>query len=194
MEIDQLRYSPLWRYHDAACEVAISLLAFSRMDIASHEDPAIGLRARIMVKIMTDMHHFAFNARKAIELAGVYDGQVIQLAKDLVPASLSPDTVHTDCDASIDICKKPLWWVISRIIHSQQVHAVDVVTEGEASETRVFSTSRFSHFGFKSDLDGVQPGVWDGSSLHYVPIEGLVDCYLSTLGPRIEQRLTKLLE
>ncbi|MCJ2125904.1 hypothetical protein [Methylobacterium sp. J-077] len=90
MEIDQLRYSPLWRYHDAACEVAISLLAFSRMDIASHEDPAIGLRARIMVKIMTDMHHFAFNARKAIELAGVHDGQVIQLAKDLVPASMSP--------------------------------------------------------------------------------------------------------
>ena len=178
-ELDDFRWSALARYHDNALEAANVLVAFARMKVHSHWDYAESFGVRRTIKIMDLMHQFALNARKAIEISENYVPGIKAAAKK-TKLDGSGREVEVDIGERIILCDEDFWWIIGRIIHSQEVHVEDETILGDVSERHIESDMAPKFFGFRSDFD-------ESETMHYISIEGLIQCYVDVFSGKIEE-------
>lgn len=186
VHLKDYRWSALARYHDATIEAGVALIALSRMPMESHWGIATHFGSRFTVRVMTDMHQFSFNSRKAIEIADAHIGEVEELARKIKPDGAG-EVIEIEPGEKITLSDADFWWSISRIIHSQQVHVQDIIHDLEATENRIYSVRNLAYFGFRSDKDEVD-------MMHFVSIEGLVSLYIEAIAPRVEEAIRRRLQ
>ena len=171
LESGDYRWSALHRYHDAALEGAIMLTAFGRLQIASHADSPYLTGPRLGVQIMTRMHDFALNARKAIEIANINAPGLITKIR---AGRFTSQTVQLSNGLAAIIPNRDFLWIVSRIIHSQKTGIGFVrISESYSGKARVHHVNQPRYFLFRSDFDA------SGSS-HCVETEGLVSSYANS--------------
>ena len=178
MELNDFRWSALARYHDQALEAACILTAFARMKISSHGDYIDALDPRTTILIMENMHRFCFYARKSVEIADGRDSSILERCKHL--RFNDAGEFEVDIEETIPLTKKDFWWVINRIVHSQEVIVKEKEKITETTQNRIYSVRRACVFGFKSDRD-------EGDEMHYCLIEELISCYTEIVSSLIEK-------
>jgi hypothetical protein len=171
IQTGDFRWSALHRYHDAAIEGAIILTAFSRLQIAGHVDGPYLTGPRLGVQIMTAMHNFSLNARKAIEIA---DSKKPGLLAKVKAEKFEPKQVMLANGSAYKTASQSLYWIISRIIHSQNTGVGFIQTSQEFSgRGRIQTTEKSKYFLFRSDFDKIGPD-------HCVDIDELMASYLNS--------------
>ena len=181
MELDDFRRSALARYHDQALETAGILTAFARMKVLSHGDYIDDLEPRSTILIMENIHRFCFYVRKSVEIAASRDPGILERCKHLIFNNTGEFEV--DIEETISLTKKDFWWVINRIVHSQEVIVEEKENITEATQNRIYSVRRACVFGFKSDRD-------EGNEMHYCLIEELTSCYIEIVSPLIKKTIS----
>lgn len=187
VSLDDFRWSALARYNDAALEHAVVLTALARMKIQSHFDYASALSIRPVVRLMTEMHGFCFSTRKAIEISEAKRSGVKALALQTKLYGGGRE-VEIGPGQSRCLSNRDFWWIISRIIHSQQTHVETENVITKATQHRIYSEDHMKYFGFRSDFDG-RTGNDSIESLHYVSTEALVAAYVMEIEPMIQETI-----
>ncbi|MDD2540965.1 MAG: hypothetical protein PHH28_07960 [Desulfuromonadaceae bacterium] len=185
LELQDGRWSMLWRYNDKSLEIATQLLAFSRMSVI---DRGVfwHLKIRWNIQIENLMHEFCYSVRKAIELTAKVQPEVSETAKNTFPHE-NGGVAQTDINEQVTLCRKSFLWIINRIIHSRDTYVKDYSVDVYVSPTPPHQmTSTFSprYFGFYSDLD-------EHNSFQFVSIEELLQCFLGHIEPLIQVELEK---
>ncbi len=181
-DVSEFRWSALARYHDRCLEAAIGLDAFSRLKIHSHFDMQIDDGPRMAVRMITDIHDFAVNARKAIEVSEEFKTGALEAAKS-VKLKSSGQWFETELGDGVMMVDQPFWWVICRLVHSRETLVVEQITELDATQNRIYSERRSRFFAFRSDYDS-------SDSINHIEIEALTASYRGTIGPLVEQAIS----
>jgi hypothetical protein len=164
----------LWRHHEAAVEAAAALLAFSRCQVTDRE-PAYALTLRQRLQAIDLLHTFGYNARRAIELADTHEPGTIKHAKAIVVHPRDPRKLDLAIDEDAkELTDESLWWVLGRIIHSQEltIHYRDearVGTEWAAAPNLTIYRTPIA-FAVRSDFDGPL-------DCHYVVFDDLLTSF-----------------
>src|ERR1700730_19149506 len=105
MERHDFRWSALARYHDAALESAVVLLALARYPIHSHFDRRFRsiTNVRSHVRIMSEIHSFCQNSRKAIEIANLIDNKIRPYAYSIVMSRAGESIIVDGIEETIKI-------------------------------------------------------------------------------------------
>lgn len=185
LELQDGRWSMLWRYHDRSMEIATQLLAFSRMAV---RDRGVfwHLKIRWNIQIENLMHDFCYAVRKGIELTAKVHPEISDLAKTCFPHE-EGGFVKILGEGRIQLCDRSFWWIVNRIIHSRDTFVKDqTIQEYVSPEPPHYITNTFSpkFFGFFSDLD-------QDKEFRYVETEELLQCYLGVIEPVIAAELEK---
>jgi hypothetical protein len=197
MELNDFRWSALARYHDAALEGAVILLSLARCPVHSHFDQRFSsiTSVRSNIRIMTEIHGFCQNARKAIEISGIIDNKIKQCAYSL-KLSRAGESIKGSLRDIITITDQNFMWIVGRIIHS--VHLI-IRSENkllDATQTRIYSESCNKSLIFGSDNDNVSllAGGHEISTeqSHCIDIEDFIACYVDGLRMRIEDAIKAL--
>ncbi len=165
----------LWRHHEAAIEAAAFLLAIARCRVTDRE-PAIGFVERQRLQAIDLLHEFSYNARRAIELAEAHDkGIIAQATKLSVRPPNRPNVQLAIEDDEHELADESLWWVLGRIIHSQELRIhyreeAEVGTEWAAAPS-ITEYQTAVAFAVRSHYDGAD-------ARHFVLIEELLCSFL----------------
>ena len=192
MDFDDYRWSALARYHDAALESAMLMLALTRLPERSHDDTAFWrvTHVRALVRLYSKATIFSINARKSIEIASVIDSTIIAHARSMrvhpLPAKAGEQ----------DLCQKDFWWILSRIVHSISLGVVWDTSDHQVIGTQIHSVSRMRAIGFGSDFDGptAVPGGFtvDTEHMHYVGVEEFISIYSGSIAEMIDNAIKTL--
>jgi len=169
----------VWRHYEAAAEAAASLLALSRCRTTDRE-PAHALHLRQRLQLIDLLHTFAYNARRAIELAEQLETGTISHAQSI---SVRP---YGRVDIELEIMEdaRPLadqsvWWILGRIIHARElnIHYLEDAEVGTewAPKPHITVYSMPVAFSVRSDHDGPE-------ERHFVLIAELLAAYLALRG------------
>jgi len=169
-------------HYSKALDAAALILALARCRLTDRE-PAHVLQARQNEHLLQLVHDFCFHARKAIELANAETG-AIAFAQVLQLHGFGETEVRLDLEGkALPLVDQSLWWVLGRVIHSQEAVVeshTDVALGSEwASEPNLTEYETPVAFGVRSDRDGQE-------SVHYFLTERLVEAFLH-VAPAIEQ-------
>lgn len=186
LELEDGRWSTLWRYNDKSLANATQILALSNLSIVDRE-PAYNLRVRWEIQIQDTMHDFCYTVRKAIEISEkVGSGAQSEAADVSLHSEAEGLNVEIGPDEEIELCDRSFWWVINRIIHSREakVQERSEILVGEPWGLPHQTSSRLEpkYFAFRSDYD-------DEGDLHYISIERLVNIFISRIEPMISNEL-----
>ena len=144
----------------------------------SDRDPVYRLRDLQKLQLLEALHSFAFNARKALELADVVTPGIIARAQKLMlapPTELATKDLVEDVGAATHT-PESLWFVLGRVIHSQHIEVADAedVEVGSAWAAAPKTTSYWTPlvFAVRSDRDPPE-------GIHYVEPKRLVAAFLA---------------
>lgn len=177
-DLNDIRWSSLARYHDSTLEHATVALVISRVSIGSHFDVIGHLGERVVVRLMSEMHGFAFNCRKAVEIASKFRPEIMDLARTTKLKRAGQDIESEGVVDKIRLVDRDFWWIINRIVHSQEVMCQTITKIVDATPTHIYSVDKYRVFGFRSDLD-------PGDELHCALIGEIIGIYIYTLAPLI---------
>lgn len=195
MEIEDFRWSALARYHDAALENAIVLLALSRCPVHSHFDDYLITGPRAIVRMMTETHAFCQNARKALEVSNVIDNKILPIAYQ-AKLHNTGHTIDIFGEDNAMITDQSFMWILGRIIHSLSVAVHDETTYLSQHGKRIYSETRRKYFAFGSDKD--EPSAAAASyvvsveKMHYIEMDAFLKCYTGQLSYLIEAAIKTL--
>ena len=195
MEIEDFRWSALARYHDAALENAVVLLALSRCPVHSHFDDYPITGPRTIVRMMTETHAFCQNARKALEVSNVIDNKILPAAYQAKLYNAG-DAIKIFGEESTVITDQSFMWILGRIIHSLSVAVHDETAYLGQHGRRIYSEIRRKYFAFGSDKDEPSAAaasyVVSAEKMHYIDIDALLKCYTGHLSNLIEAAIKAL--
>jgi len=185
LSISDATATAVWRFHQAAFERAVLIYTFSRS--TSGEPGAGDVSTQQLVMLIDIVHHFCFNARKAIERADENRPGTVAEARRLrvnYEAQLALDSVQ---GKSVNLTQVGLWWVLGRIIHSRDTQVlyreIDlIITNQETGSHFVIEQPVGFKFASDNDADGV---------FHCLHLESLAKCYLRDVTPMIEEAIRK---
>lgn len=173
------------RWHRRVIESGTRLLSTSCFDntrfIQGHNALADDVRSfepwrtEFTIEIIDSLHDFCFFLRKVIERANVQDQAKLTYPHEFMEVAKvnqgSPD------EKEVILCKKDLWWILGRVIHSTSVVVVggfrsDVIYYKDG-KTREYANSRV-YVEIESDMDR------NTGKKHVIYIPALVHCYVSS--------------
>jgi hypothetical protein len=162
----------LWRHLSAAADAAALLVALVRFKVTDRE-PLYVLTTRQQYQLVDLLHNFAYNARRAIELADEYEPGVRARAEFVRLVGF--EETHVDLGIGQDalpLTDKSLWWVLGRIIHSRElrVHSKEDVDVGYRGRITMYQTPIV--FSVRSDHDR-------SDVQHYARLERLLEAFLA---------------
>ncbi|WP_337171750.1 hypothetical protein [Gemmatimonas aurantiaca] len=171
----------LWRHLDAAADAAATLAALVRFRVTDRE-PIFVLKIRQQYQLVDLLHTFAYNARRAIEIANDYNPGIRQHA-DFIKLTGFEET-HVELGIGEDarpLAEKSLWWVLNRIVHSRelQVYKKEEAEVGHRGRIIMYQTPVV--FAVRSDFDG-------SDVQHYAKFERLLEAFLA-LTEKFEETL-----
>ena len=170
MDIKESRKLSLRRYYEKAKDSASLLIAISRCKIANYESLFL-FRDRQKAQAVELIHDFAYSARKAIEIAELFSPGIKELSDQISLAPYGIESVEIEiAKEALPLCKQTLWWVLGRIVHSQDLIVLDQQSIEYVREPKGVPTSINYYtpvlFGVHSDFD-------KGNSINYLYIEQL---------------------
>ncbi len=171
----------LWRHINAAADAAATLAALVRFRVTDRE-LTYTLRFRQQYQLVDLLHTFAYNARRAIEIADDYKAGVQQHAESITLVGF--DETHVNLGIGDDaqpLTDKSLWWVLNRIVHSREllVHEREDAEVGHRGRIKMYQTPVV--FSVRSDFDR-------GDVQHFVRFERLIEAFLA-LTEKFEEAL-----
>lgn len=119
---DHLRqHLSLWRHFDAAMNAAATIAAISRCTMTDRE-PLYPLVSRQELQLIDQLHGFAYNARRAIELADDYEKGILNHAKGInLPGFAETHATLRFDEEPEPLADRSLWWFLGRIVHSREL-------------------------------------------------------------------------
>lgn len=169
----------VWRHYDAALESAALIAAISRARFTDRE-PLYALLYRCELHLIDLLHDFAYNGRRAIELAEEYEVGIIDHAKGVKLPGFGETHVQLEImEESRPLADQSVWWVLGRIIHSRSltIHYFEDPEVGTewARAPNITEYRTPIAFAVRSDYDGLD-------ERHYAKVESLVAGFLALRG------------
>ncbi|HME42070.1 MAG TPA: hypothetical protein VKF36_03205 [Syntrophorhabdales bacterium] len=172
------------RVDQSAINTGALILACCRADLKGFEIAAtIDLEMILKEKQLDMTHDFAYQTRKVIERAGKVSPDLLISLKKVKPHKLDEGAVFRD-GKRVNFTNQSFWWIINRIVHSQQAKTIDDLSSIIEESTRVdeghaFVIENLNVLGprviaFRSNHD--DPGIF-----YYVGLENLVIAYLDKI-------------
>ena len=172
------------RIDQSAINTGALILACCRADLKGFEIAAtIDLEMILKEKQLDMTHDFAYQTRKVIERAGKVSPDLLSSLKKVTPHKLDEAAVFRG-GKMVNFTNQSFWWIINRIVHSQQAIIIDdlssIIEEStRVDEQHVIAIHKLNVLGprviaFRSSHD-------EPETFFYVGLENLVIAYVDKI-------------